>query len=232
MRGWMTCLLAVVSTFLIIAYTTPTFILPIAVILTCYYLVQKVYVATSRQLKRLESVSRSPIYSQFGETINGASTIRAYGLEKQFILNSERMVDENQMANFPSVVSNRWLAVRLETVGNLIIFCASLLAVLGRDSLTPGLVGLSVSYALSVTQTLNWFVRMTSEVETNIVAVERLKEYSESKTEADWSKVETKPQANWPTRGTIRVEGYSTRYREGLDLVLKNIHASFKGGER
>ena len=177
----------------------------------CY--IFRVYVATSRQLKRLESVSRSPIYSQFGETINGASTIRAYGLEKQFILNSERMVDENQMANFPSVVSNRWLAVRLETVGNLIIFCASLLAVLGRDSLTPGLVGLSVSYALSVTQTLNWLVRMTSEVETNIVAVERLKEYSESKTEADWSKIETKPQSNWPSKGTICVDGYSTRYR-------------------
>merc|ERR1711910_274730 len=53
MRGWMTCLLAVVSTFLIIAYTTPTFILPIAVILTCYYIVQKIYVATSRQLKRI-----------------------------------------------------------------------------------------------------------------------------------------------------------------------------------
>ena len=173
----------------------------------------RIYVATSRQLKRLESVSRSPIYSQFGETINGASTIRAYGLEKQFIRHSQLMVDENQKANFPSVISNRWLAVRLETVGNLIIFCASLLAVLGRGNLTPGLVGLSVSYALSVTQTLNWLVRMTSEVETNIVAVERLKEYSESTTEAAWENTNTKPPETWPTRGNIRVQNYSTRYR-------------------
>ena len=123
------------------------------------------------------------------------------------------MVDENQKANFPSVISNRWLAVRLETVGNLIIFCASLLAVLGRGNLTPGLVGLSVSYALSVTQTLNWLVRMTSEVETNIVAVERLKEYSESTTEAEWENKSTKPPETWPTRGNIRVQNYSTRYR-------------------
>lgn len=123
------------------------------------------------------------------------------------------MVDDNQKANFPSVVSNRWLAVRLETVGNLIIFCASLLAVLGRGNLTPGLVGLSVSYALSVTQTLNWLVRMTSEVETNIVAVERLKEYSESNTEAEWGKDDTKPKDNWPSVGKIEVENYSTRYR-------------------
>ena len=177
------------------------------------FVILRIYVATSRQLKRLESVSRSPIYSQFGETINGASTIRAYGLEKQFIRHSQLMVDENQKANFPSVISNRWLAVRLETVGNLIIFCASLLAVLGRGNLTPGLVGLSVSYALSVTQTLNWLVRMTSEVETNIVAVERLKEYSESTTEAEWENSSTKPPETWPTKGNIRVQNYSTRYR-------------------
>ena len=173
----------------------------------------RVYVATSRQLKRLESVSRSPIYSHFGETISGASTIRAYGMEKQFIHQSEITVDENQKANYPSVVSNRWLAIRLESVGNLIIFCASLLAALGRDSLTPGLVGLSVSYALSVTQTLNWLVRMTSEVETNIVAVERLKEYSESKTEDDWIKDDSKPEEGWPSEGKIEVQEYSTRYR-------------------
>jgi ATP-binding cassette subfamily C (CFTR/MRP) protein 1 len=67
----------------------------------------------------------------------------------------------------------------LETVGNLIIFFAALFAVLGRD-LSPGLVGLTVSYALSITQTLNWLVRMTSDVETNIVAVERIKEYGET----------------------------------------------------
>ena len=164
-------------------------------------------------MKRLESVSRSPIYSHFGETVNGASTIRAYNLAEKFIRQSEIIVDENQKANFPSVVANRWLAVRLETVGNLIIFCAALLAVLGRDSLSPGLVGLSVSYALSVTQTLNWLVRMTSEVETNIVAAERLKEYSESKTEAPWNIEDTKPKPDWPQEGRIVFKYYSTRYR-------------------
>ena len=173
----------------------------------------RVYVATSRQLKRIESVSRSPIYSHFCETINGASTIRAFGLEKQFIRQSERMVDENQKANFPSLVSNRWLAIRLETFGNLIIFCAALLAVLKRDDLSPGLIGLSISYALAVTATLNCLIRMTSEVETNIVAVERLKEYTESKTEAEWENVETKPKENWPTEGNISVQEYSTKYR-------------------
>ena len=123
------------------------------------------------------------------------------------------MVDENQKANFPSLVSNRWLAIRLETFGNLIIFCAALLAVLKRDDLSPGLIGLSISYALAVTATLNCLIRMTSEVETNIVAVERLKEYTESKTEAEWENVATKPKENWPTEGHIIVQDYSTKYR-------------------
>ena len=70
-RGWITCLLAVLSTFLIISYTTPYFMLPTGIILCGYWIVQRIYVASSRQLKRLESISKSPIFSQFGETING-----------------------------------------------------------------------------------------------------------------------------------------------------------------
>ena len=75
-RGWLSCLLAVTATFIIICYTTPIFMVPVSVVMCCYYLVQRVYVATSRQLKRLESVSKSPIYSHFGETLNGSATIR------------------------------------------------------------------------------------------------------------------------------------------------------------
>ena len=232
LRGWMTCLLSVISTFLVIMVATPLAVIPIFVVLCGYYFVQSVYVSVSRQLKRLESTSRSPIYSHFGETINGASVIRAYGLQNRFIKESERRVDKNHQATFSGVVANRWLAVRLEFVGNCIIFAAALFAVLGRDNLSPGIVGLSVSYALQVTQTLNWFVRMSSELETNVVAVERLEEYSHIDMEADWEQSEVEPEESWPQEGEIRLENYSTRYREGLDPVLHNISASFRGGER
>merc|ERR1711860_228660 len=201
-------------------------------VMCCYYLVQRVYVATSRQLKRLESVSKSPIYSHFGETLNGSATIRAFNLQTDFIKRSENLVDDNQKANYPAIVANRWLGVRLETVGNLIIFCSALLAVLGKDSLTPGLVGLSVSYALSVTQTLNWLVRMTSEVETNIVAVERLKEYSETQREANWEKESDDKLKTWPAKAKIQFKNASARYREGLPLVLKNLSFEVEAEEK
>ncbi|XP_031762816.2 multidrug resistance-associated protein 1 isoform X5 [Galleria mellonella] len=209
------CAFEVLGTLFVISYSTPIFLAVIVPIGVVYYVIQRFYVATSRQLKRLESVSRSPIYSHFGESITGASTIRAYGVTQRFIKESERGVDHNQSCYYPSCIANRWLAVRLEMIGNLIIFFAAVLAVLGRETINPGLVGLSISYALQITQTLNWLVRMTSEVETNIVAVERIKEYAETEQEAAWTIAGSGPGSTWPETGALQLERLSLGYRAG-----------------
>lgn len=188
--------------------------------------------ASSRQLKRLESVSRSPVYSHFNETLLGVSVIRAFEEQERFIRQSDLKVDENQKAYYPSIVANRWLAVRLECVGNCIVLFASLFAVISRHSLSAGLVGLSVSYSLQVTTYLNWLVRMSSEMETNIVAVERLKEYSETEKEAPWQIQDMAPPKDWPQVGRVEFRDYGLRYREDLDLVLKHINVTIDGGEK
>ncbi|XP_018335867.1 multidrug resistance-associated protein 1 isoform X1 [Agrilus planipennis] len=229
-RAWLNCFLGVLATILVISITTPIFISVIVPIGIFYYFIQRFYVATSRQLKRLESVSRSPIYSHFGETVAGIPCIRAYGEQERFIKESEAKVDLNQVCYFPSIISNRWLAVRLEMVGNLIILFAALFAVQGNQN--AGLVGLSISYALQITQTLNWLVRMTSDVETNIVAVERIKEYGETPQEAPWEIPNKTPPKSWPDQGAVSFNNYSLRYRPGLELVLKRITFSVKGGEK
>ncbi|KAM9411393.1 ATP-binding cassette sub-family C member 3 isoform 4-T4 [Salvelinus alpinus] len=220
------------STMIVIVASTPIFAVVIAPLAFIYIFVQRFYVATSRQLKRLESVSRSPIYSHFSETVTGSSVIRAYGRHDAFVLMSDMKVDENQKSYYPGIVSNRWLGVRIEFIGNCIVLFAALFAVIGKDKLNPGLVGLSVSYALLVTMSLNWMVRMTSDLESNIVAVERVKEYSETKTEAPWEVEDKKPSSDWPSQGNVEFSDYSVRYREGLELVLKNITLSVKGGEK
>ncbi|XP_034083351.1 canalicular multispecific organic anion transporter 2 isoform X2 [Gymnodraco acuticeps] len=220
------------STLIVIISSTPIFAVVIAPLAFIYIFVQRFYVATSRQLKRLESVSRSPIYSHFSETVTGTSVIRAYGRHSAFVLMSDMKVDENQKCYYPGIVSNRWLGVRIEFIGNCIVLFAALFAVIGKENLNPGLVGLSVSYALQVTMSLNWMVRMTSDLESNIVAVERVKEYSETKTEAPWEIEDKKPPADWPMKGNVEFHDYSVRYREGLDLVLKNLTLSVKGGEK
>ncbi|XP_018568578.1 multidrug resistance-associated protein 1 isoform X9 [Anoplophora glabripennis] len=225
------CFFEVIGTIAVISYTTPLFMLVIVPIGLLYYFIQRFYVATSRQLKRLESVSRSPIYSHFGETVTGVQAIRAYGQQERFISESEYKVDLNQVCYYPSVISNRWLAVRLEMIGNLIILFASLFAVLGKEQ-DPSLVGLSITYALQITQTLNWLVRMTSDVETNIVAVERIKEYGEAPQEAPWEIPNKNPSSAWPEHGSVEFNNYAVRYRPGLDLVLKGVDFHIKGGEK
>ncbi|XP_044734303.1 multidrug resistance-associated protein 1 isoform X4 [Chrysoperla carnea] len=232
LRQWLFTVFRVVATLFVISYSTPIFMTVIIPIGLFYYFVQRFYVATSRQLKRLESVSRSPIYSHFGESVSGTHIIRAYGVQNRFISESEHRVDLNQVCYYPSIVANRWLAVRLEMVGNLIIFFAALFAVLNRDTVNSGTVGLSISYALQITQTLNWLVRMTSDVETNIVAVERIKEYGETQQEAAWEIAETNPPASWPQKGEVEFKDYSVRYRPGLEFVLKNLSFTVKGGEK
>ncbi|XP_035808113.2 ATP-binding cassette sub-family C member 3 isoform X1 [Amphiprion ocellaris] len=229
---WMRTFWYTLNVLLICSALTPMFLIVIAPLMVFYWWVQRFYVATSRQLKRLESVSRSPIYSHFSETITGSSVIRAYGRHNAFVLMSDMKVDENQKSYFPGIVSNRWLGVRIEFIGNCIVLFAALFAVTGKENLNPGLVGLSVSYALQVTMSLNWMVRMTSDLENNIVAVERVKEYSETKTEAPWEVEDKKPSSEWPMQGNVEFNDYSVRYREGLDLVLKNITLKVKGGEK
>ncbi|NWU61608.1 MRP3 protein, partial [Pterocles burchelli] len=220
------------STMIVIIASTPLFAVVIVPLAIVYYFVQRFYVATSRQLKRLESVSRSPIYSHFSETVSGASVIRAYRRAKSFVDISDMKMDENQKSYYAGIISNRWLGIRVEFVGNCIVLFSALFAVIGRNSLNAGLVGLSVSYALQVTMSLNWMVRMTSELETNIVAVERIKEYSETETEAPWIIEGKSPPADWPSKGELEFVNYSVRYRKGLDLVLKGLNLQVHGGEK
>ncbi|NWX25574.1 MRP2 protein, partial [Notiomystis cincta] len=177
-RSWISCFMDIISTLVMICLATPFFAVIIVPLSIFYYFVLRYYIATSRQLRRLDSVTRSPIYSHFGETVSGLSVIRAYGHQERFLKHNEITMDINQKSVYSWIISNRWLAIRLEFVGSLVVFSSALLAVIAKNTLAGGIVGLSVSSALNVTQTLNWLVRTSSELETNIVAVERVHEYT------------------------------------------------------
>ncbi|NXR21902.1 MRP2 protein, partial [Cinclus mexicanus] len=182
-RSWLSCFMAIISTLIVICLATPFFAVVIVPLSIFYYFVLRFYISTSRQLRRLDSVTRSPIYSHFGETVSGLSVIRAYGHQERFLKHNEITMDINQKSVYSWIISNRWLAIRLEFVGSLVVFFSALLAVIAKGTLEGGIVGLSVSSALNVTQTLNWLVRTSSELETNIVAVERVHEYMTVKNE-------------------------------------------------
>jgi ABC-type multidrug transport system fused ATPase/permease subunit len=221
-------------TIIVISFSTWQFVFLIFPLAFLYFYYQQYYLRTSRELKRLDSVSRSPIFANFQESLIGVATIRAYGKEERFKHLNESRVDKNMSAYNPTINSNRWLAVRLEFLGSIIILGAAGLSILTLKTshLSAGIVGLSVSYALQITQSLNWIVRMSVEVETNIVSVERCLEYSHLSSEAPDIVPDHRPPQTWPDHGEIKFKDYSTKYRPELDLVLRNINLDIKPQEK
>ncbi|KJR80768.1 uncharacterized protein SPSK_04818 [Sporothrix schenckii 1099-18] len=222
-------------TLAVISVTTPAFVALIVPLGLMYVFIQRYYLYTSRELKRLDSVSRSPIYAHFQESLGGVQTIRAYRQQPRFELENEWRMDANLRAYYPSVSSNRWLAVRLEFIGAIVILAAAgfaVISVANHSGLDEGMVGLAMSYALQITTSLNWIVRQSVEVETNIVSVERVLEYAALPSEAPEIIHRNRPPVSWPAHGEVEFRNYSARYREGLDLVLKNISLDIKPHEK
>ncbi|EAT43549.1 AAEL005026-PA [Aedes aegypti] len=230
LRGWTYTFFNAVGVFVVIVISTPTFLAVVPFLFVVYFLIQKIYVASSRQLRRLESITKSPVLSHFEETFAGQSTIRAFGEQERFIRESEEKIDFNQKVAYPGLLTNRWMALRLEIVGAFVVFFAALLAVLARESIGPGIVGLSITYALQISATMSFMVRMTSVMETNVVAIERLEEYAELPVESKSENATV--EKGWPQDGEIEFQEYKLRYREGTDLVIKGISLKVESGEK
>ncbi|XP_053370822.1 multidrug resistance-associated protein 1-like [Clarias gariepinus] len=229
MLGYVFKLLEVCIIVLVATPYTGVVILPLALL---YIFIQSFYVATSCQLRRLESVSRSPIYTHFNETMQGASVIRAFAEQSRFILQANSKVDHNQTSYFPRFVATRWLAVNLEFLGNLLVLVAAILSVTRREYLSPAMVGLAVSHSLQVTGILSWIVRSWTDVENSIVSVERVREYTDAPKEADPSMENLRLPLEWPQTGTIKFLQYGLQYRKDLDWALKEITLSIQEKEK
>ncbi|CAH0480039.1 unnamed protein product [Peronospora belbahrii] len=222
--------ISVLVTLATISYVTPIFMIILLPILVGYYTSQRYFIKTSRELQRLDSISRSPVFALLSETLDGLPTIRAYRAETQFSTQNEELIDRNQRAYFLNFAVNCWLALRLEFAGTLIAAFAALTAVLAhssnpeRGAAFAGLAGVSLTYAFSVTQSLNWSVRMLSQLQTQMISVERIQKYTIMDTEAELTSVGKLPPAQeWPSAGAIEFRNVNVRYRTGLPRVLRNL---------
>ncbi|KAG0096002.1 hypothetical protein BGZ93_005137 [Podila epicladia] len=225
------CAMSVIGTIIVIATTTPIFLAIVPPLVFLYLLIQAYYIRASRALKRVDSVSKSPIYQHFSESLAGVTTIRALGAEDRFILENAARANIAGNAYFSWVTSNRWLQIRLEGLGAVVVLAAALFIVLSRGRLPPQAVGLSLTYALSVTGDITWLVRSFCDLQNQLVAVERMNEYATKNQEAP-AETNVKLPENWPHSGHVEFKNYSTRYREGLDLVIKNIDFTVQPGEK
>lgn len=218
----------VIATIVVSATATPVFLAPIVPLVFVLYYVQLYYTATSRATKRLDSGrTRSPIYAFFLETINGASSVRAYGYTDRFLRQFLTRVDRNLHPLVAWSAENRWLSVRIECLGSFVTFFATVFVIVERHNISASLAALSVSYSLQITSILTSVVRLLIEVENEIVSLERIAEYTLLETEAA-AVCKNDPPEDWPQQGAIEFQRYSTRYRKGMELALRDV--SFKVG--
>jgi ABC-type multidrug transport system fused ATPase/permease subunit len=227
------CLMRVACVAAVIIWVTPTFVVCVIPMGLIYYKVQAFFRQSSREMKRLESIAKSPIFAGFSETITGVSTIRAFGKQEKFSRTCFRLNDAFARAYYANNSANRWLGIRLECIGNVAVGASALFAVINAgDPSTAGLVGLSISYALEVTGVLNWLIRTFTQLESYMVAIERIDEYSRMDTEAAAVVEANRPSYNWPESGALAFEDVWMRYRDELDPALRGIDFKTGKGEK
>nr|XP_022309966.1 multidrug resistance-associated protein 1-like isoform X1 [Crassostrea virginica] len=230
-RLWALMLSTLLAILVVISVNTPTFAVAIIPVGILYVIILRFYLPTARQLKRIEGVTRSPVYNHFSESITGASCIRAYRAVDRFITESQARVDLNSTFYHAANTASWWIAVRLELLANFLVLAAALFSVLS-DTLTGAGIGLSLTYSLQVVIALNLVVQSVSEMEMNIVSAERAEEYTRLPPEAEWIEPDHRPPPGWPDTGSLSFKSYTTRYRQGLDLVLRGLDCVISGGEK
>merc|ERR1711871_1238948 len=210
---------------------------------------------SSTEIKRLESLSRSPVFALFSEVLTGSATIRAYGQEKRIIQTNDERFNQNSSTLVLLSLSGEWLSIRLDMTSAIISFFVALYGVLTIGSswaIPAGWVGLSLSFSFEMTAYLKHSVRMYAQLEASMNAVERVVYYTttipiegatpraalqDGDTDADGieivaESVEANVDENWPQEGKIEAHDFKLRYRPNLPLVLKGLNFDIKGGER
>ncbi|KAK6465385.1 hypothetical protein DFJ63DRAFT_310481 [Scheffersomyces coipomensis] len=222
-EGVFICFVQCVSTLILITFITPGFLIFAFIIAFLYYLVGLFYISLSRELKRFESITKSPIHQHFSESLNGVATIRAYGIESRFMKQNLSAIDQNNRPFFYLWVANRWLSFRIDAVGSLVMLFAGIFVLLSIGTIDTGLAGLSLSYAIAFSESALWIVRLYANVEMNMNSVERLQEYLKVEQEPPYEIKETQPPPTWPQEGRIIVNDVSLRYSPELPRVIKNV---------
>ncbi|CAJ0640522.1 438_t:CDS:10 [Entrophospora sp. SA101] len=216
-----------------ISLVMPQFLFAGILIAIIFIIISAYFIATSRDLKRIESVTRSPIYAAFGETINGVTTIRAFGAQYRLMNKTFTLVDNNNTPYLYNWACIRWLHTRVDLAGSLVCFSTGLI-ILYRlpKGMSPGLAGFALLYALNFTESIIWVIRMYAMQEINMNSVERVQEYLKLEEEPPRIIEINRPPVGWPMRGEIHVNNLVMQYSPDSPLVLKGISFHVKPTEK
>ncbi|KAJ4861308.1 ABC transporter domain-containing protein [Trichoderma breve] len=224
------------TVIILISITIPLFIPAAVIICLAYYIITLIYINSARDLKRIESVQRSPLYQHFGEALAGYVSVRAYGHANRFTEENHVFIDGYNQPYVLNWAAKEWLTLRIASLSALISWLTGtfLLWGLGRGTVNAGIAGLVLTYAATFSDNVLWFVQLYAIVQQSFNSVERIVEYTEIKREPseplEPSSYDLSPQ--WPIHGHVRFQGYTARYAPELSPALFDLNLDMHGGQR
>lgn len=211
----------------------PWFAIAIPLIFVIIFAITNYYQASSREVKRLEALSRSLVYNNFNEVLNGMSTIKSYGSQQRFIEKNDHFIDRLNESYLVTVVNQRWIGISLDLVGCGVALVVTMLALTRQFKLSAASTGLITTYVLDLATMLSTTLVAYSEFENEMNSVERLCHYANNlEQEAPFVLPDREPPPGWPHNGHIELKKVSLRYREGSPLVLKNLNIVIEATEK
>ncbi|CAF5002192.1 unnamed protein product, partial [Rotaria sp. Silwood1] len=214
----------VLGSIVIIGISNPWALLILIIIIPMLLWLRRIYVRTSREIKRLESVSRSPIYALFSSSLSGLMTIRTFEVENHFLNSFIYKNNTNTRALFIFIALTRWFGLRLDLMTCSITFLTAILSITLRQNMDASSVALGLAYAINLLDLFQGGVRQSAATENYMISTERIDEYSHIPPESGFYKEELEKPSNWPTEGRIEFDDYKLSYRPELEPVLKGIN--------
>ncbi|XP_041940167.1 ATP-binding cassette sub-family C member 4-like isoform X1 [Alosa sapidissima] len=223
--------LQIFGVIIVASVIIPWILIPIIPLLAVFLYLRRYFLHTSRDIKRLESTTRSPVFSHLSSSLQGLWTIRAFKAQERFQQMFDAHQDLHSEAWFLFLTTSRWFAVRLDGLCSIFVTITAFGCLFLRDDLEAGGVGLALSYAITLVGMFQWGVRQSAEVENMMTSVERVVEYTELESEAPWE-TQKRPPPEWPQNGHITFDQVNFSYSKDGPLVLKNITATIKPTEK
>ncbi|KAG0278107.1 hypothetical protein BGZ95_004702 [Linnemannia exigua] len=231
-QGLFGCVTTLTGIIVIISLNMPIFLVAAFFIVIIYGVIGALYIPISRDLKRLNSNSKSPILNHFNESLSGLATIRAYGFQKRFLSKNMINLDDNNRTFFLLWSTNRWLHWRVDVVGASVAFITGILVLQNYGLIEPGWAALSLTYSLMFTGNVVWFIRMYAMNEMNLNSVERVVEYMDLESEPAPIIEGSRPPASWPHAGEIKIDHLTMRYAPDTPEVIKDVSLKIHPGEK
>ncbi|XP_051547366.1 ATP-binding cassette sub-family C member 9-like isoform X2 [Myxocyprinus asiaticus] len=215
----------------VIAFVTPAFLIALVPLAVTFYFIQKYFRVASKDLQDLDDSTQLPLLCHFSETAEGLTTVRAFRHEARFKQRMLELTDTNNTAYLFLSAANRWLEVRTDYLGAVIVLTAAVAAIWTTSQ--SGLIGLGLTYALTVTNYLNWVVRNLADLEVQMAAVKKVNSFLSTESENYEGSIDvSQVPEDWPQHGEIKIQDLCVRYDPMLKAVLKHVSAQIKPGQK